>query len=67
MLVFNPRRYSQGAVQQLCKCQGAQEVISLVPKAPWKWYIVGRSGLGPNSMVYKGLSKDVYPRLGKAK
>lgn len=34
MLVLNPWRYSQGAVQQLCKCQRAQEVISLVPKAP---------------------------------
>ena len=38
MLVLNPRRYSQGAVQQLCKCQGAQEMISLVPKAPWMVY-----------------------------
>lgn len=60
MLVLNPRRYSQGAVQQLCKCQGAQEVISLVPKAPWKWYIVGRAAWGTNG-------KDVHPRLGKAK
>lgn len=34
MLVLNPGRYSQGAVQQLCECQGAQEVIGLVPKAP---------------------------------
>ena len=38
MLVLNPRRYCQGAVQQLCKCQGAQEMISLVPKAPWMVY-----------------------------
>lgn len=38
MLILNPRRYSQGAVQQLCKRQGAQEVISLVPKTPWMVY-----------------------------
>lgn len=38
MLVLDPRGYSQGAIQQLCKCQGAQEVISLVPEAPWVGY-----------------------------
>lgn len=38
MLVLNPRGYSQGAVQQLCKSQGAQEVIGLVPEAPWMVY-----------------------------
>ena len=45
MLVLNPRGYSQGSVQQLCKCQGAQEVISLVPEAPWMVYCE-RWGLG---------------------
>jgi hypothetical protein len=65
MLVFNPWRYSQGAVQQLRKCQGAQEVISLVPKAPWKWYIVGRVAWGLMAWCTKGSAKMCIQDWGR--
>lgn len=66
MLVLDPWRYSQGAVQQLCKCQRAQEVIGLVPKAPWKWNIEGRVAWVTKGMVYEGLREDVHPRWWRA-
>lgn len=54
MLILNPRGYSQGAVQQLCKCQGAQEVISLVPKAPWMLYCGKGEAWGNEGMERAG-------------
>lgn len=65
MLVLNPWRYSQGAVQQLRKCQGAQEVISLVPKAPWKWYIVARVAWGLMAWCRKGSVKMCIQDWGR--
>lgn len=64
MLVLNPWRYSQGAVQQLCKSQRAQEVIGLVPKAPWKRNIVGRVAWPTKGIVYE--KAQVHPRWSRA-